>query len=297
MSLPNVVAATILITALTLACGGAEETPAPTQQPAPAAQTTAPSAQSSQAAAQTTAPAATEPAEEENQGPQPPPKDELIKFANWDDNPVKLLNWIAAYIIAHGLDRPIRVIDVEDGAYQDPLLANDVDIVIAADGAWADEQSGAGNVVRLTNASPVDASLAVVLHPSMNQRAPDVVRLLETLTIDPELLTKQAAMIRGGQGRVKGKCRRADLPQARVRRLDELGRPGHRRPRQPGHRGRQDRTLPPVHQLRPRPHGQRGLPLLQGRPHQDLRQQVDAVREPPLYRCGERGESRESRKQ
>ena len=199
MSLPNVVAATILITALTLACGGAEETPAPTQQPAPAAQTTAPSAQSSQAAAQTTAPAATEAAEEENQGPQPPPKDELIKFANWDDNPVKLLNWIAAYIIAHGLDRPIRVIDVEDGAYQEPLLANDVDIVIAADGAWADEQAGAGKVVRLTNASPVDASLAVVLHPSMNQRAPDVVRLLETLSIDPELLAKQAAMIRGGR--------------------------------------------------------------------------------------------------
>ncbi|MDE2753240.1 MAG: hypothetical protein OXI83_11750, partial [Gemmatimonadota bacterium] len=115
MSLPNVVAATILITALTLACGGAEETPAPTRQPAPAAiQPTAQTAQSSQAAAQTTAPAAqTEPAEEENQGPQPPPKDELIKFANWDDNPVKLLNWIAAYIIAHGLDRPIHVDDAD----------------------------------------------------------------------------------------------------------------------------------------------------------------------------------------
>ena len=201
MSLPNVIAATILITALTLACGGAEETPAPTRQPAPAAiQPTAQVAQSSQAVAATTAPAAqTEPAEEENQGPQPPPKDELIKFANWDDNPVKLLNWIAAYIIAHGLDRPIRVIDVEDGAYQDPLLANDVDIVIAADGAWADEQSGAGNVIRLANASPVDASLAVVLHPSMEQRAPDVVRLLETLSIDAELLAKQSAMIRGGR--------------------------------------------------------------------------------------------------
>ena len=90
MSLPNVVAATILITALTLACGGAEETPAPTQQPAPAAiQPTTQAAQSSQAAAATTAPAAPEPAEEENQGPQPPPKDELIKFANWDDNPVQ----------------------------------------------------------------------------------------------------------------------------------------------------------------------------------------------------------------
>ena len=198
MSLPNVAAAIVLFTGLALACGGAEETPA-TERPAPAsAQPTAPAAQSSQAA-ETTAAVATEAAEEENQGPQPPPKDELIKFANWDDNPVKLLNWIAAYIIAHGLDRPIRVIDVEDGAYQDPLLANDVDIVIAADGAWADEQAGAGKVIRLTNASPVDATLAVALHPSMEQRAPDVVRLLETLTIDAELLAKQAAMIRGGR--------------------------------------------------------------------------------------------------
>ena len=120
MSLPNVAAAIILITGLTLACGGAQETPAATEQPrAAAVQPTAPAAQSSQAAAETTAPAATEPAEEENQGPQPPPKDELIKFANWDDNPVKLVNWIAAYIIAHGLDRPIRVIDVgEPGEYR-----------------------------------------------------------------------------------------------------------------------------------------------------------------------------------
>ena len=196
MSLPNVVAAIFLITGLTLACGGAEETPAVTEQPKPAsAQPTVPAAQSSQATGET----ATEAAEEETKGPQPPPKDELIKFANWDDNPVKLLNWIAAYIVAHGLDRPIRVFDVEEGAYQEPLLANDVDIVIAADGAWAEEQSSAGKVIRLGSASPVDATLAVVLHPSMEQRAPDVVRFLETLTIEAELLSKQSAMIRGGR--------------------------------------------------------------------------------------------------
>ena len=90
MSLPNFVAAIVLITGLTLACGGAEETPAVTEQPKPAsAQPTVPAAQSSQATGET----ATEAAEEEAKGPQPPPKDELIKFANWDDNPVKLLNW------------------------------------------------------------------------------------------------------------------------------------------------------------------------------------------------------------
>ncbi|MCY4530322.1 MAG: hypothetical protein OXD46_14985 [Chloroflexi bacterium] len=199
MSLPNVIAAAVLIAALTIACGSAEETPT-REEPAPTARSTAPVAPSQpEATAQPTDSAATEAAEEENQGPQPPPKDELIKFANWDDNSVKLVNWVAAYIIAHGLDRPIRVIDVEDGAYQEPLLANDVDIVIAADGDWAKEQSGAGKLFRLANPSPVDATLAVVIHPSMNQRAPDVVRLLETMTIEAELLTKQAAMIRGGR--------------------------------------------------------------------------------------------------
>ena len=33
----------------------------------------------------------------------------------------------------------------------------------------------------------------------MEQRAPDVVRFLETLTIEAELLSKQSAMIRGGR--------------------------------------------------------------------------------------------------
>ena len=201
MSLLNVIAATVLIAALTIACGSAEETsssdaPEPARQVRPADPATSVPAQ---AAADTAAATEAEPAEEEAEGPQPPPKDELIKFANWDDNPVKLLNWIAAYIVAHGLDRPIRVIDVEDGAYQDPLLVNDVDIVIAADGAWADEQAGAGKVIRLTNPSPTDATLAVVIHPSMNRRAPDVVQLLERLTIDADLLAKQAGLIRGGR--------------------------------------------------------------------------------------------------
>ena len=236
MSLPNVVAAIVFVMGLTIACGASEETPA-RDDPAPAAQPTAPAAQS-QTTAETTAPAATDDGEEENKGPQPPPKDELIKFANWDDNPVKLLNWIAGYIIAHGLDRPIRVIDVEEGAYQEPLLANDVDIVIAADGAWAEEQSGAGKVLRLGNASPVDATFAVVLHPSMEQRAPDVVRFLESMTIGRRVAGEAVGDDPRRPGRTEGKRRRRQLPQTGVRRVDELGWRGRRGARHAGHRGR-----------------------------------------------------------
>lgn len=191
MPLANVAVAIALTAVVALACAG--ETPPPTPAPSPTPQSTEPGTQNP--APSTPSPTPTPgPA-----GPQPPPKDELIKFANWDDNPVKLLNWIAAYIVAHGLDRPIRVIDVEDGEYRDPLLNNDVDVVIAADGEWAGEQAASGGVARLANASPVDAALAVAVHPSMERRAPDVVRMLETLAIDADLLAEHSAMIRGGR--------------------------------------------------------------------------------------------------
>lgn len=213
MSIRAQIAATsILLVTLALSCG---ETEAPyevnptTPTPRPTAvQTT------NQSTNQTTGSISTnesvdEP--EETEGPQPPPKDELIKFANWDDASVKLVNWIAGYIVAHGLDRPVRIIDVEDGAYQDPLVGNDVDIVFAADSGWASEQVGAGKAILLSNSSPTDSSLAIVVHPSMSDRAPDVIALLENYVIDGDLLAKQSARIRGGRVGLKENAVGLDL--------------------------------------------------------------------------------------
>ena len=203
----------ILTTVMALACGAKDDpfavgergnsASSPTVQPAAASSQTQPGgAIATPALADDT---------EATSGPQPPPKDELIKFANWDDSPVKLVNWMAGYIVAHGLDRPVRVIDVEDGAYQEPLVENDVDIVFAADAAWADEQAETGNVILLGNASPTDAALSIVVHPSMLQRAPDVIELLENFVIDSEVLSTQSARIRGGRVGLKENAVGLDL--------------------------------------------------------------------------------------
>ena len=185
-----IIAAAFFMTAA--ACAGSGE---PTGSQIPSAPPTQPS---SQPPDPSPAPAAVQ-VEQARAGPQPPPKDELVKFANWDDNPVKLLNWIAAYIVAHGLDRPIRIIDAEDAQYQDRLLQNDVDIVLAADPAWAKDQSESGALLLLDNPSPVDPNLVVAVHPSMTQRAADVIELLENLRIESGFLAAQSAMIRGGR--------------------------------------------------------------------------------------------------
>ncbi len=207
----------VLITVFTLACGAKEDPFAIGERGTSASQPTAqPTNVVNQAQSEgaTTVPVSGDEetdGSEEVSGPQPPPKDELIKFANWDDSPVKLVNWMAGYIVAHGLDRPVRIIDVEDGAYQDPLVQNDVDIVFAADVAWADEQADAGNVILLGNASPTDSALVIIVHPSMLQRAPDVIELLENFVIDGEVLSTQSARIRGGRVGLKENAVSLDL--------------------------------------------------------------------------------------
>ena len=195
----------ILTTVLALACGAKEDPFAIGERggsdPQPTVQPTLPSSQQQSVGATTASVSTDETLDDsaETSGPQPPLKDELIKFANWEDSPLVLVNWMAGYIVAHGLDRPVRIIDVEDGAYQEPLVQNDVDIVFAADAAWADEQAEAGNVVLLGNASPTDGVLSIVVHPSMLRRAPDVIELLENFVIDSEVLAQQSARIRGGR--------------------------------------------------------------------------------------------------
>ena len=136
-------------------------------------------------------------------GPQPPPKDELIKFANWDDNRIKLTNWIAAYIVAHGLDHPIRIIDVEPDAYQDALTKNDVDIVLEADPAWAQQQADLGNVIVLGTLTSENPEAKIAVHASMSKRAPDVIEFLRSYSPDSDVISKEAAKIRGSRVGVK----------------------------------------------------------------------------------------------
>ncbi len=137
--------------------------------------------------------------EEQPGGPQGPSKDELIKFANWDDNRVKLTNWIAGYIVAHGLDHPVRMIDVDPEAYQDALTKNDVDIVLETDPAWAREEAESDDIIVLGTLSSENPDAKIVVHASMAERAPDVVEFLKSYALDGDVIRNQAARMTGGR--------------------------------------------------------------------------------------------------
>ena len=127
------------------------------------------------------------------------PKHELVKLAQWDENRVKLSNFIAGYIIAHGLNYPTRLIDMEPEGYKDALPHNDVDIVLEADPEWAKPYADAGIIVVLKPLSSASVDTVVAVNASLWKRAPEVGQFLERYEWDGELLTAESKKIKSGR--------------------------------------------------------------------------------------------------
>ncbi len=128
-----------------------------------------------------------------------PPPVELIKFAQWDENRVKLGNWVAGYIIAHGLDHPVRVVEMEPEEYKDKLPHSDVDIVMEADPVWAKPYVDAGILILLGPLSDASPDTVIAVNASIWSRAPRVGQFLEQYEWNGEQLTSESSKIRGGR--------------------------------------------------------------------------------------------------
>ena len=179
----------------------AAATPTPTWVPVPTSISTSGSA-SGQAAAGTDIEPTRTPAPvpaDYNRSTEGPPKHELVKLAQWDENRLKLSNFIAGYIIAHGLNFPTRSIELEPEEYKDALVHNDVDIVLEADPEWAKPYADAGIVVLLKPLSSASPDTVVAVNASLWKRAPEVGAFLERYEWDGDLLTAEAKKIKSGR--------------------------------------------------------------------------------------------------
>ena len=182
-------------------------TPTPTWVPIP---TSVPVAAASESTTASSSEASSEITIEPTRTPVPLPADysrstsgvpvhELVKLAQWDENRLKLSNFIAGYIIAHGLNFPTRVIDMEPEGYKVALPHNDVDIVLEADPAWAKPYVDAGIIVVLKPLSSASPDTVVAVNASLWKRAPEVGRFLERYEWDGDLLTAESKKIKSGR--------------------------------------------------------------------------------------------------
>ena len=134
------------------------------------------------------------------EGPTPV---ELIKFSQWNENRVKLSNWVAGYVVAHGLNHPVRVIDMNPEDYKDALPHGEVDVVMEADPAWAQPWADAGVIVLLGQLSDASGDTVIAVNASIWQRAPNVGQFMEKYEWSGAVLAEQAGNIRGGRVGVK----------------------------------------------------------------------------------------------
>ena len=128
-----------------------------------------------------------------------PPSNEFIKFAQWDDNRVKLSTWVAGYIVAHGLDYPARLVEMDPEGYKDALPHADIDVVFEADPAWAQPYVDAGVIVLLGPLSSASPDTVVAVNSRVWQEAPEVGKFLEQYAWDGDVLTAETSKIRGGR--------------------------------------------------------------------------------------------------
>ncbi len=179
--------------------GQTSDPPSPTPTPPPPTATPVPepTAPPAMAVGPTHTPAP--PPEDYSLRTHGPPREELIKFAQWDENRVKLGNWVAGYIVAHGLDHPVRVIEMEPEEYKDKLPHSDVDIVMEADPVWAKPYADAGILILLGPLSDASPDTVIAVNASIWTRAPRVGQFLERYEWNGEQLTAESAKIRGGR--------------------------------------------------------------------------------------------------
>ena len=102
-------------------------------------------------------------------------------------------------MVAHGLDRPVRMVETPELDYLTPLLINDVDVVLGAAEVWAREQAAAGRVLILGSVGFRSSNTVIAVHPSLERRAPDVIEFLKGYRPDIAIIEEQAAKIRGGR--------------------------------------------------------------------------------------------------
>ena len=81
-------------------------------------------------------------------------------------------NWVSGYLVAHGLDHPVRIIEMNPDDYKEGLPHADIDIVFEADPEWAKDYANAGVIVVLGPLSDVSPDTVVAVDASIWQRAP-----------------------------------------------------------------------------------------------------------------------------
>ena len=130
---------------------------------------------------------------------------DIIKIANWNDGGPAMLNNLLGYFMVWGYDYTVELVEMEQADYRDAIEKGEVDLVLHVDTADADTATWLSTVVEsgtvMEGGKPIAASKSVriAVHPTMSERAPDLVSFLATANLPGEAFAKIAGIVRFGR--------------------------------------------------------------------------------------------------
>ncbi|MBM3934100.1 MAG: hypothetical protein FJ319_07340 [SAR202 cluster bacterium] len=126
-----------------------------------------------------------------------------VRFADWSDNEIALLNNIAGYILVWGYDYKAELVDVNEGGYQAAATDGKVDVVMGVPKAtasdWLKQQADSGKLVDASSPYGADGEIRIAHTTALKSGSAEVADFLQKISVDHQLITNQAAQISGGR--------------------------------------------------------------------------------------------------
>ena len=130
---------------------------------------------------------------------------DVITIANWKDGGPALLNNLLGYFMVWGYDYTVELVEMEEGDYRDAIEKGEVDLVLHVDTADEDTAAWMSSVVESGTVTEGGRPLAdsetvrIAMHPTMSERAPDLVSFLAGATLPGEEFSRIAGMVKFGR--------------------------------------------------------------------------------------------------
>ncbi len=126
-------------------------------------------------------------------------KGETIKIAEWDDNTLKLLNFLAGYVVVFGFDHAVELVDLGDRHYGDALLAGDVHLVLWMEEDWYDETGSDAGILEVGSLYEGESDLRIGASPALKEASQEIIDFLSGFVPGDESIESLASRITGGR--------------------------------------------------------------------------------------------------
>ncbi len=130
------------------------------------------------------------------------PTEGTVRMGMWDEKRVLLDSHLVGYVIVYGYDYTIELVETTVEEYPGLLETGELDIVLQTSpdlSDWLDERSEDGAVLDLGTMVESTPGTRIVVHGRLEERAPEIVGFLESITVDEEVFDAAAKRITGGR--------------------------------------------------------------------------------------------------